>query len=393
MATREQGAALRTKREPLCPPTRLIPGWDSALAGALVCLTTTVACEPATGPSRTPAGAVASVEITPPSASVPAGQTLQLMAVPKDVNGTLLSTQTISWSSNNEAAAMVDVGGMVVGVSPGSATISAASSGKSGTSDITVTPALHGGPWPNEPAGFTQIEDQPWGAWGGWGHADPQGSGWPILVTNQNGTLSSPTALEFKYPAGMQGGGSDPGSPGHSWYDIPASRYSKELFVGIWFKVTPNFQGHSSGVQKLYYIGAHSSSNNDLWLEVDGSASGPLGVKLAGEFAGLAPFSIEPNQTNYLPDVHLGEIPLVITRGVWHRYELYVKLPATSGGNGTLRVWVDGVPAMNRTDVPMSFDEQNGWQQVHLDPIWGGVGDTKQHDDYVWFDQTYISGP
>ena len=105
MATREQGAALRTKREPLCPPTRLIPGWDSALAGALVCLTTTVACEPATGPSRTPAGAVASVEITPPSASVPAGQTLQLMAVPKDVNGTLLSTQTISWSSNNEAAA------------------------------------------------------------------------------------------------------------------------------------------------------------------------------------------------------------------------------------------------------------------------------------------------
>src|SRR5207245_10464845 len=91
--------------------------------------------------------------------------------------------------------AMVDVGGMVVGVSPGSATISAASSGKSGTSDITVTTALRGGPWPNEPTGFTQIEDQPWGAWGGWGRADPQGSGWPILVPNQNGTLSSPTAI------------------------------------------------------------------------------------------------------------------------------------------------------------------------------------------------------
>ena len=36
MATREQGAALRTKREPLCPPTRSIPGWDSALAGAWI---------------------------------------------------------------------------------------------------------------------------------------------------------------------------------------------------------------------------------------------------------------------------------------------------------------------------------------------------------------------
>ena len=41
----------------------------------------------------------------------------------------------------------------------------------------------------------------------------------------------------------------------------------------------------------------------------------------------------------------------------------------------------------------MSFDLLNGWVQLAHDPIWGGVGDTKQHDDYVWLDETYVSGP
>src|SRR2546430_7399824 len=47
--------------------------------------------------------------------------------------------------------------------------------------------------------------------------------------------------------------------------------------------------------------------------------------------------------------------------GVWHRYELYVELPAVSGGTGALRVWIDGVRAISRTDLPMSFDANNGW--------------------------------
>jgi len=83
----------------------------------------------------------------------------------------------------------------------------------------------------------------------------------------------------------------------------------------------------------------------------------------------------------------------VLSRGVWHRIEVYAMLPPASGGDGTVRVWVDGTLTINRADVPMSFGSQKGWVQLHHDAIWGGVGDTKQHDDYVWLDQTYISGP
>src|SRR5438094_582144 len=82
---------------------------------------------------------VATVEVTPPSASVPAGQTVQLTATPKDVGGTPLSGRTVTWASSNKAVATVSNSGLVSGVTPGSATITATSEGKNGTSSVTVT--------------------------------------------------------------------------------------------------------------------------------------------------------------------------------------------------------------------------------------------------------------
>ena len=86
-----------------------------------------------------PPPAVASVDVTPPSASVQAGQTVQLTATPKDAGGTPLSGRTVTWSSSNTAVAAVSNSGLVSGVTPGTATITATSEGKSGTSSITVT--------------------------------------------------------------------------------------------------------------------------------------------------------------------------------------------------------------------------------------------------------------
>src|SRR5207253_11251991 len=82
---------------------------------------------------------VATVDVTPPSASVQAGQTVQLTATPRDAGGTPLSGRTVTWSSSTPAVATVSSSGLVSGVTPGSATITATSEGKSGTSSIIVT--------------------------------------------------------------------------------------------------------------------------------------------------------------------------------------------------------------------------------------------------------------
>src|SRR5207247_2439219 len=83
--------------------------------------------------------AVASVTLSPAAASVQGGATVQLGDVTKDSAGNLLTGRTVSWMISNAAVATVSASGLVTGVAAGSATITATSEGKSGTSTITVT--------------------------------------------------------------------------------------------------------------------------------------------------------------------------------------------------------------------------------------------------------------
>jgi uncharacterized protein YjdB len=85
------------------------------------------------------AAPVATVNVTPPSASVTVGQSVNLNAQTLDATGAVLTGRAVTWSSSNTAIATVSQSGGVTGVAPGVATITATSEGKSGTSTITVS--------------------------------------------------------------------------------------------------------------------------------------------------------------------------------------------------------------------------------------------------------------
>ncbi len=84
---------------------------------------------------------VASVEVSPATGTVAVGGTLQFRATPKDAGGSTLSGRVVTWAIGDGAVAMVSSSGLLTGVVAGSATITATSEGKSGTSAITVTAA------------------------------------------------------------------------------------------------------------------------------------------------------------------------------------------------------------------------------------------------------------
>src|SRR5437870_4579203 len=111
-------------------------------SGAVGSATITATSEGKSGTSSITVTAVpvATVTVSPAPASVVAGQTVQLIATPKDANGNPLTGRTITWSSDNTSVATVNGSGLVSGVVAGSATITATSEGQSGTSAITVTP-------------------------------------------------------------------------------------------------------------------------------------------------------------------------------------------------------------------------------------------------------------
>ncbi len=81
---------------------------------------------------------VGSVTISPSSASVTLGGTVQLTATVKDTAGNILTGRTITWSSLTKTVATVSPTGLVTAVGIGSTVISASTGGQTGLSTITV---------------------------------------------------------------------------------------------------------------------------------------------------------------------------------------------------------------------------------------------------------------
>ncbi len=83
---------------------------------------------------------VASVQVTPLVVSVRVNRSVALQARALDAQGGELSTRSVSWSSSDPAVATINAQGLVTGLTPGAATITATSGGRSGQAAVTVTP-------------------------------------------------------------------------------------------------------------------------------------------------------------------------------------------------------------------------------------------------------------
>ncbi len=91
--------------------------------------------------SPTPPAGVASVTVSPSQSTVLVLETTQLGATVHDPSGATLSGRTVSWSTSDASTATVSSGGLVTGVSEGTATITATAEGVSGTAQVVVGPA------------------------------------------------------------------------------------------------------------------------------------------------------------------------------------------------------------------------------------------------------------
>jgi hypothetical protein len=225
--------------------------------------------------------------------------------------------------------------------------------------------------WPNEPSGFTVIEETGWeaGVLGNW-YRIHTSTDKPINVLSVAGSLIGVSrALLFDYPAGPSGGGGT-----ELRYDIGAGNQSTELYVGYYVQVNPQWQGHNSAINKMIYLSDDPSVFSAMWYEMYGSGSGPLDLYVVNQ-SGSSPSGFHENVNQ-----------ITFTRGEWHKVEIYQK--QGSSNNGIVRVWVDGVLAINRSDIDT---RGTPFDNVTISGIWGGVGDSKDQADYMRFDHIRIS--
>ncbi len=84
-------------------------------------------------------GPVQTIVIAPTTATVATGATTTLVATLRDAAGTTLIGRALAWTSGSPAVATVSSTGVVTGVGGGTATITAASEGRTATAQVSVT--------------------------------------------------------------------------------------------------------------------------------------------------------------------------------------------------------------------------------------------------------------
>jgi uncharacterized protein YjdB len=101
-------------------------------------LATVVAACGADGKNPAAPVPVASITLSTNVATVVPAQTLQLTATVKDASGNTLNGRVVSWASSDESKLRVDATGLLTGVAPGAAQITAISEGRTARADVNV---------------------------------------------------------------------------------------------------------------------------------------------------------------------------------------------------------------------------------------------------------------
>src|SRR4051812_3772518 len=107
------------------------------LRSAILALTFIAACS---GDALAPLPTLARISVRLNDASLSIGQSTQASAalIGSDGDSIVVQGDTVQWRSSNTAVALVSTLGVVRGVAPGSATITATANGVSGSTDLSV---------------------------------------------------------------------------------------------------------------------------------------------------------------------------------------------------------------------------------------------------------------
>ena len=354
---------------------------------------------------------VASVTISPQTASVNVGATVQLVATLRDAEGNVLTGRAISWSSSSGAIAMVAGTGLVTGVLGGVTTVTATSEGRTAAAIVTVTTPLAPPTSFREPAGYSAIVDRLFnskatdgadrgtgsfplrsGGSEGWDGAEWSYANISIAQDSTAPNGGAQSVMRFAYPAHTVPAGTTyaPGTAQTQGFSSAVHGYLRyrKLYVRFWFKLGTGFQNHPAGMKLMFF---RSNEPNGLKFEPIIGIHGQPGA------AGLH-FNLQGTQDNgrgdLMPNAGTGTDVNNLKLNTWYLVEVQLEMNSAYGvANGILRGWLNGVQVFNYGDIRYLRDgAAYVWNNVHVVPTWGGQGGTIQQSWSWYLDQLYASG-
>lgn len=187
---------------------------------------------------------------------------------------------------------------------------------------------------------------------------------------------SAPFVAEARYPIGF----GDGRSPVWVERDVAGLEHSR-LYLCFWVKLSDNWQGHGSGVNKIGFVWTDGSPV--VALAAVGADDGPL----------VPQIRLQDMPSESARNLEPGLDDATIRRGVWHRWEVVLVMNGWTEANGEAHWWIDGRKVGESRDIRYVDPAAEGiWEKVAWRPTWGGRGDAVRETMYMWLDHLYVSG-
>lgn len=306
--------------------------------------------------AQTSGGLIASITVSIGASTIPVGGTTLATAVLRNALGILLNGRPVTWQSSNPAVASVNPStGAVTGVGAGQAYITATGDGMLGRALITVTGTVATGGG-SQQTGLTTLLDESLAS-----------AAWTRMGTAA--LRSEPTApqggsvIRVTYPAGFAGG-SAPGA----FYPPGFQFKARTAVYETWMRVSDNFQGHPTAINKLIHF--YICGSNRLFLQGYGD-----GLSATLSYQGIAqPYQNGSTAGHLTPNRGSAQFK----RGQWHHVQIELEANTPGKADGSVTMWFDGAEVTRYTGITFCApgDGPPVWEGMNHSPTWGGAGGT-----------------
>lgn len=237
---------------------------------------------------------------------------------------------------------------------------------------------------PNEPAGMTQLTNQPWDALPAIGTNDAYGwkrntAGANVITTDATAPTSPSNVLRVNFNPSLNGGT----APEQIVYTISGTA-RKRLYLHFQIYVDPNWTNNGNTATKLLFFCQHDSKNHYVEFIAGASGTGQMfrcntQHNDNGSLNANQPTSFQASASN---------------KGRWLDVEIVLYTGTAGGADGTYDLWVDGTKRATRTGIQFFLTAQGSavyWNTIYLNSTYGGGSNKPPQQLYFMIDNFYAS--
>ena len=196
------------------------------------------------------------------------------------------------------------------------------------------------------------------------------------FISDASAPQSPSGILRATYPAGFPGGT----GTGNS-YTYFGNSPKRTIYVAYWAKLSANFWGHSSGVNKQAYF-YNPAFQGWFYFSATGVGNGPLVPQVRTQGT-QSPFGDTNLSPNLVPSA-------TIPRNQWYKIEIVAVGNTAGKADGSVDWYLNGV---HIGSYAIQWETGNSvWGYFYYYNGWGGVGDTVPATMTVDWDHARVSG-